>query len=196
MEAAELCVKAYSQYTVRSGGVECLVAHVGGSTVVAFRGTEFNFKDILRDMRGVPWYDSDLGWCHSGFLKGTRRIWWLLKAYMIEPVCFTGHSKGGAEATVAAAIATVAGFRVSLVTFGSPRVGFSRLSEVLASVPKTRYVHGIDCVPDHPWGLWGYRHVGKAVRLKGGRGLALPDRFLDHKMSAYLAAVRRQTDLP
>jgi hypothetical protein len=55
------------------------------------------------------------------------------------------------------------------------------LPGLLAGVPIARYVNGADCVPGHPWQLWGYRHVGDAISL-GEPG----DKFLDHRIADYV----------
>lgn len=189
---AEKSAEAYDRWTLRVGNVECSVSIESWGRCVAFRGTEADFGDILRDVRAVPWYDRDLGWCHAGFLKGARAIWPILAPFTKnhDPTWFTGHSLGGALATLCAAMMVREGRApAGLVTFGCPRVGFS-LEGRLAGLPVRRYVHGADCVPSHPWPIWGYRHAGAVTRLNGGRGIAEPDRFLDHKMAGYVAAVR------
>jgi hypothetical protein len=185
---ARLAERAYVEATWRFGnGVEVLWRGGDGFAALAFRGTE-DLEDALRDARGLPWPDRRLGFCHAGFLKGVREVWPLLApTALAQPVFFTGHSKGGAEATLAAALTVVAGGRVAgLVTFGSPRVGFAGLGRILrhGRVPVARYVNGADCVPDHPWPLWGYRHVGAPVPVGVPR-----DRLRDHRMAAYLAAL-------
>ena len=177
--------------TIAHGGVEVRVTEQAGAVIVAFRGTEFDGKDILRDLRAVPWQDFFVGWCHSGFLKGVRGVWApLFEALEIDldkgtPIYFTGHSKGGAEATVAAGwLAALRYPPAGLVTFGSPRCGFSRLGRVLSGVPTRRYVRGSDCVPGHPWPLWGYRHVGDAITLPGEG-----HRYRDHRIAGYVEAI-------
>ena len=180
-----LSARAYGEATWKAGGVEALLVDEGGFRAAAFRGTEFDFDDILRDLRGLPWRDPDLGWCHSGFLKGVRRIWPRMEPVLTgsdSPLYLTGHSKGAAEATLAAALLVRAGRPpAGLVTFGSPRAGMGKLSRLLAGVPTARYVNGADCVPDHPWPLWGYRHTGDAIFL--GQPA---DKFLDHRIADYV----------
>ncbi len=185
---AELSQRAYRESTWKAGGAEALYAEEEDAMVIAFRGTEFDFGDIVADLRGLPWPDGDLGWCHSGFVKGARRLWPRIARVVLgtpRAVVLTGHSKGAAEATLAAALMTLAGKPPKeLVTFGSPRVGMGRLGRILAGVPVARYVNGADCVPRHPWPLWRYRHVGEEIRLGRGR-----DRFTDHRIAAYRAAL-------
>ncbi len=99
------------------------------------------------------------------------------------PIYFTGHSKGAAEATIAAAL-TAIHLRppAALVTFGSPRVGFA-LGRRLAGVASLRLVNGDDPVPRHPYPLWGYRHVDIVMRS----GRSTDNAFHDHRMAEYIA---------
>ena len=91
-------------------------------------------------------------------------------------VCVTGHSLGGALATLCAlelAASVRSGSRsslsVSMVNFGSPRVGnaaFCRLYDSLVT-DSCRIVNGADAVPTVP-ALLGYRHVQHGVRIASG----------------------------
>jgi len=81
----------------------------------------------------------------------------------------TGHSLGGALATLCAAELAASGrrgIRVSMVNFGSPRVGNAAFVEAYNSlVPDSiRVVNGADAVPTVP-ALLGYRHVAHGVRV-------------------------------
>jgi predicted lipase len=158
--------------------------------VVAFRGTSANFDDILADMRAIPWYHNKLGMVHKGFLLGGLSVWPVVREYLkqhgSEKFIFTGHSKGAAEATVVAALASLEfGHIGGLVTFGSPRVGFSLNAKINSNAGVSRFVNANDLVPRHPWAFWGYRHVGDETRLGGGSG----NRFHDHKINAYISAI-------
>jgi len=52
---AERSQEAYEASTFAEGGVECLLILENGWRALAFRGTEFDFADILRDIRAAPW---------------------------------------------------------------------------------------------------------------------------------------------
>ncbi len=192
-ELARLAGRAYDEPpTLAARGVEVLLEENDTGVAVAFRGTTRNYRDILADLRGAPWWDRDLGWCHSGFVKGVRALWPALRVRLAAypddtPLRFTGHSKGGAEATIAAAL-TAVHLRppAALVTFGSPRAGFA-LGHHLAAVASLRLVNGADAVPRHPWPLWGYRHVDILRRSRRSTG----DRFHDHRFAEYLAWMHR-----
>lgn len=185
---AQICERSY-QYTTQqfSNGTEVLIE----GDVIAFRGTEFDRKDILRDLRAVPWHDPNLGWCHSGFLKGVRgECWEWLAGQITEKTIFTGHSLGGAETDIAGgmAVAILGIHPQAIVTFGAPRAGYARLGRILKGVPHLRYVHGNDCVPSHPWPLWGYRHLPELWHLDS-KSIGGGDRFGDHKISNYIQAL-------
>lgn len=186
-----LAENAYGESTLTGGGVEVLVDECEGSDGIlnvcfAFRGTEKNGSDILSDARGFPWHDSLIGWCHKGFLIGVRHIWPILARRMdtyenSSRFWFCGHSKGGAEATIVAAMAVMRTYPVeNLTTFGSPRPGFAQLGKILSVVPGEHYVYGNDAVTTHPWRVWGFRHRKVATHI-GVPG----NRYKDHRIRRY-----------
>jgi len=169
-----------------------------GFDIFAFRGTEFDFDDILRDMRAFPWWDRELGLVHAGFLKGARSM----LGFVLEdlqtfkrPFYLTGHSKGGAETLVLGAKLALRGFVPrGIVTFGAPRVQVvgSGIEKALGGVDVRRYVHGMDVVPEVPKWIWGGagKHVGEKVEI-GVRG----HRFRDHRIAGYIAAMKRRAKM-
>lgn len=89
-------------------------------------------------------------------------------------VICTGHSLGGALATLAAADLRARhpdGAAVSLVTFGQPKVGNAALSRTLNGLcaDAFRVVNDADAVARSPAG--DYYHGGRGVRLDGHGGL-------------------------
>lgn len=184
---AEVCRRSYDAYTVEfDGSVSVLV----DGDVIAFQGTSEDGEDILRDMRAIPWHDPDLGWCHSGFLKGVRdgECWEWLADNLKTSTIIAGHSLGGAEAWIVGGLAYK---RLKLkvdeiVTFGSPRPGFKKLRNILRPIHKRRFVNGNDCVPNIPWFLGRYKHPVKELSVDSGDGGI----FTDHKIANYCEAVR------
>jgi hypothetical protein len=81
----------------------------------------------------------------------------------------TGHSLGGAMATLCALKLKLKGFEnVELVTFGSPRLGnhhFSRFMKLVLPDTTARFVNGGDPVPMYPPKIMYYAHVGKTYSL-------------------------------
>lgn len=139
--------------------------------VVAFRGTlppETTDQATL----AVDWLNNALttlkprdklpGRVHTGFTDAVFALWSkvmnvlepLLKSHPTLPVCFTGHSKGGAMALLAAARFKAEGHdRPALVcTFAAPRAGDAVFVEGLESAVADcrRYEYGNDPVPHLP----------------------------------------------
>lgn len=124
-----------------TGGTECFVASNDDFAIVAFRGSELrtreghprDFSEIFNDWRrnaDIRTSNSVPGAVvHRGFADGAREVWDSglgdhIKTLPARKVWFTGHSLGGALATLAAARALAESVRLGdLYTFGSPRVG-------------------------------------------------------------------------
>lgn len=156
---------------------QCYVAHNDDFAVVAFRGTESdnrvgdekNFEHIFNDWlldfraRQVPFGDGR-GRVHVGFKTGVDAVWPELSAHLKglndgrRTFWITGHSLGGALATLALArTAELPGFTAhGLYTFGSPLVGdadFRRHFDDLLrryGIEYYRFVNNQDIVPHVP----------------------------------------------
>lgn len=137
---------------------------IGGEGLVIFRGTEIHapsestwhfVRDVGRDLRALPWRDGryGTGWWHAWFYKGILPLIPDIAGAMASfrgRKIFAGHSKGGAEATIAARILIAIGVRIDeMVTFGAPAVGGTDMGISFA-----RYVNGNDPVPNLPPWLW------------------------------------------
>lgn len=142
---------------------------------VAFRGTEAtNPIDWIKNAEFKPLVGELGGKVHSGFNSGVEEVWGELLAVIAaagKPVILTGHSLGGALATLAAARVHEAGHPVAGVyTYGQPRVGHgdfrsafeSRLGDVTY-----RHINHIDLVTRVPLLLQRYRHIGQRVYFDG-----------------------------
>jgi triacylglycerol lipase len=138
-----------------AGGTECYLASCASFAIVTFRGTQPDaWQDVFSDvlLKAVPW---DVGHVHQGFGKALEPIWKPLQAALNQltdrPVWFTGHSLGGALASLAA-------FRRrewpgGVYTFGSPRVGngiFAGNYDTLFVERSVRYVNDHDVVTHVP----------------------------------------------
>jgi hypothetical protein len=131
--------------------------------VVVFRGTEPDkATDIGTDLEAntTAWHKG--GRVHAGFASAfaalrTQIQPWLDRNGSTAPI-FTGHSLGGALATLAAS--EWPGSR--LTTIGSPRVGDADFARTIQA-PVRRYVNCCDIVtrvpPDTDW----YTHVGERL---------------------------------
>ncbi len=205
---AEQCARTYTQKpAIEADGVELLIEEDNhDNLVVAFRGTTFDGLDIIRDIRALPWWSTSLQtWCHRGFLKGAASIFGpLLRELNLEDALpgapsgsrpgyiLTGHSKGGAEATLVAAALVRAGCPPrALVTFGAPLAGGSGLRRWLRNVSGHRVMNRGDPIPSVPWLL------GKTGVFQHHRGATGIDTSLNgvwggphnHKIGHYIDAL-------
>ncbi len=82
----------------------------------------------------------------------------------------TGHSLGGAVATLAAAYLRAAGNAVDLYTYGSPRVGNDAFANFVSAQAglEIRVTHLDDPVPRLPPLLFSYRHTSPEYWLYDG----------------------------
>lgn len=139
--------------------------------IVAFRGSE-SIKDWYHDMKThrtrVPWLNN----CrvHTGFLQQYSSI----RRQIIDnlqdhsgPIIFTGHSLGGALATIAALdFALQKDQQITCCTFGSPRVGDSKFCALFdreVSV-STRCIYKKDPITFVP-SSWRFKHVRGGTHL-------------------------------
>ena len=145
-QLSSICAESYRKATFEEANIEVLVRN----NVFAFRGTD-EPKDALRDMRILPLWTRELGWCPAGFLKASRRLVNKVTSVCLEQdidhkdIILTGHSLGGAVALILGALMTRDEIPpTEIVTFGAPRCG--RL-KILDGISVTQYRHGKDIVP-------------------------------------------------
>lgn len=205
-----------------AGTTQYLLAHDGNGNVwVAFRGTEIvapadfgleqaalaarwieSARDWGSDLNAVQsaWPGAPTGaLVHNGFRQAYERVKDSLAAQLraLAPrsLWLSGHSLGGALATLAAADLGATpdlGPKLGgLYTFGSPRVGNQAFVSALA-VPHWRMVNGHDAVPEVPPELpLEYRHHGQAVPtpVDSASGLFAAVGIVDAPATGVLAAV-------
>jgi triacylglycerol lipase len=157
-----------------------IVASGHGATFVAFAGTDpLKPQDIITDLSAIPTSEG----LHRGFDKAVQsvrsRVEDAIRKGGVQPLFFTGHSLGGALATIAAMRARDDNFQVTAVyTFGGARAGdqqfFNRYGLDLRN-RTFRLVHGKDIVPSVPpssrGGLLGsllgdFHHVGRLLHCQ------------------------------
>ncbi|KAH8887421.1 lipase [Thozetella sp. PMI_491] len=85
-------------------------------------------------------------------------------------VITTGHSLGGAVATLGGAYLRKAGYSVDIYTFGSPRVGNDAFADFVTAQAgaENRVTHLNDLVPRLPPLVFGYRHTSPEYWLSDG----------------------------
>lgn len=140
-----------------------------GATVIAFRGTK-GAKDVLTDIKCIKHkvYNTDSSYnVHKGFWDAWSSVAKEVTEYLYdnkpENVVFTGHSLGGALATLAASALFYTDPIV--VTFGAPKVGDRKFKNYYNKVTQNsiRMVLDDDMVPY--LASWGYRHVKELIHL-------------------------------
>ena len=166
--------------TFDSNGTQAILASNDKFIVLAFRGTEAtSIKDIKADARAKTTQCETGGKIHSGFKEAFGRVERAIqekinqKEFQNKPLLITGHSLGGALATIAAKKLSHEGGIAACYTFGSPRVGDD---EWIANIktPIYRLVNAADCVTMLPpgttpiilscWAVKFIPYIGESLR--------------------------------
>ena len=135
-----------------------------GHALLALRGTQ-SFADVLTDLTTAISPGRSGRGVHHGFqdtfdsFRGTLDT--LLKAHKPTAVHVSGHSLGGALATLAAEYIAARRIPVKLYTFGSPRTGLSNFAlgvdKAVGADNIYRCYHSADPVPMLP--VFPFLHV-------------------------------------
>ena len=135
--------------------------------VIACRGTEPNeWNDVKADLDAATALAETIGRVHRGFKREVDDIWPILEEQLKnneKTLWFTGHSLGGAMATICAgrcALSHIKSNPTQIYTFGSPRVGNKRYINFV-KVNHVRWVNNNDIVTRVPPVWLGYRHTGQ-----------------------------------
>ncbi|KAM0335621.1 hypothetical protein ACHAQA_000670 [Verticillium albo-atrum] len=174
--------KTVASFSGISSGIEALVAtdDVARTIVLTVRGSA-NIRNWISNILFAFVGCTDLtSGCkvHTGFNNAWREIRTpaiaaIKKARAANPgytVIATGHSLGGAVATIAAAyLRAKESVPVVLYTYGSPRVGNDRFAAFVDAQAGAEYrlTHGADPVPRLPPIILGYRHTSVEYWLQG-----------------------------
>jgi hypothetical protein len=186
-----------------NSNLQAYILHTDAAVVVVYRGTEFpstktegSLKQALRDwadnvkitMQSVPNRPA-AEQVHSGFGTGAIDLHHVMKAHLNRlhkqsprPIWLTGHSLGGALATVGAVLVSPELAAHALYVFGCPRVG-NKAFAANYPVPAFRFVNQRDLVP-HLLPELFYRHVGKSVFFDSARTHSAAEPSL-HLLSAF-----------
>jgi hypothetical protein len=93
------------------------------------------------------------------------------KQYPDYKVIATGHSLGGALASLAAGVLRSQGTTVDLYTYGAPKIGLEGISEYLTNTTygaTFRVTHKNDPIPKLPPALLGFRHISPEYYVTSG----------------------------
>ncbi len=169
--------------TFDEDGTQAILCSFNNYIVLAFRGTEAeSIKDIKADAdaRTIKCEESK-GKIHSGFNQAFKAVHLQIQTKLDDkefdntPLFITGHSLGGALATIGAKRLKHKGGIAGCYTYGSPRVGDEEwVSEI--KTPIYRLVNAADCVTMLPpgaemitivtWVLQFIPQVGESIRKR------------------------------
>jgi hypothetical protein len=154
--------ESFEHVSVRGGRDQLIVVEDDATRLLAVRGTD-EVRDWLTNFKF--WFEkTPMGRVHRGYhdacVAFLPKVRSLAAEQSTKPLVLTGHSMGGAVATLLAATlaAEEGGRRVAgLYTFGQPQVGFGGFGDHLLAhcrFPYFRFVHGADAFA--AWTLGGH----------------------------------------
>jgi len=163
----------FSASYISKNGSQVYVISNQHDIVIVCRGTEpTQFEDIKADLDVNLVTFSDKAEVHDGFNKSVDNVWVnvdrAIKKQDERRVWITGHSLGAAMATIIAvrlAQQPSTADKITLFTYGSPRVGNKDMAKLIDSCGIThhRFVNNADIVtrvPTRP-----YKHCGNLVYM-------------------------------
>ena len=144
-------------------GTQAFLIEYDSFVAVSFRGTTNERIDIKTDLRfwRKMWYGIKV---HTGFAEALERILVDVITDVVgikgKPVYYTGHSLGGALAT----LLCIPLQPDHLITFGCPRVsGGSDFKNIFNNVAVKRYINTWDLIAYLPQAIFGYTHPTKSI---------------------------------
>lgn len=186
-----------------------LVCVTDEALIITVQGSESrrdwlnNIKIVKTEFHGILAHKG-FAWCAESILPDVLAA---IARDPAKPVILTGHSLGGAIATLLAV--AMRPQAVKLITFGQPRVSTSRELKLALYGEYIRVVNGSDVVPRSPW--LGYSHAGTCVyldnkgrkRIDPGEIAMFTDRTMtlkqhqrgtDHRAADYVKEYKRCTE--
>ncbi|MFO7714541.1 lipase family protein [Desulfosarcina sp.] len=155
----------FSGPTTQAALIETVETGDGAFAALVFRGTTGRLSNWLSnlDMAACEWPTG--GNVHRGFRNILMEIWDTIASALevIEkPLYYTGHSLGGALATLAASLLPPC----AVYTFGAPRIGDAEFAQTLAGIPVFNVFNPKDIVPELPpvSRRTRFTHAGTIVR--------------------------------
>lgn len=199
--------KFISVYGIDKNSAQAAVVEHENFLCMAFRGT----NERIDWMDNIDAFATSVlfGQFHRGFWKSVEDVWLPLDAKCRElqqqrrrPIFFTGHSLGGAMATIAAAkyIHEDKPF-TSVYTFGQPRAMTRTTAQVFNMECKQRFFrfhNNNDIVTRVPARLMGYSHVGSYLYISEEKKISREPgfwfRFIDYFDGAFNALKEKGID--
>jgi triacylglycerol lipase len=156
---------------LEADGAQAYVFSDGLDRVIVCRGTEPNdWNDIRADARTSMVLAETVGRVHRGFKREVDDLWPQLDDYLADntlTLWFTGHSLGGAMATLCAGrcfLSNIASNPRAIYSFGSPRVGDRQYIHYVA-IEHIRWVNNNDIITRSPPAWMRYRHSGQEIYI-------------------------------
>ncbi|BBO68456.1 hypothetical protein DSCA_23860 [Desulfosarcina alkanivorans] len=150
--------------TIQGALVETVDTGKDAFAALVFRGTRGRLSNWLvnLDMVMSPWPHG--GRVHRGFKHGLMELWESISAALEsvdKPLFYTGHSLGGAMATLAASLKSPH----AVYTFGAPRIGDVAFAATLSDVKIYNVCNPRDIVTELPPSGWWSRfiHAGTMI---------------------------------
>ncbi|KIX92906.1 uncharacterized protein Z520_11382 [Fonsecaea multimorphosa CBS 102226] len=171
------------------------VDHTNQLIVMSFRGTT-SFENILADINLVmePWDVCDSCTAHSGFLDSWQTVKPQIQnvlanakaTYPSYQIISTGHSLGGAVATLAAADLRSSGYDIALYTYGSPMTGNYFLATFITNQSGGNYrvTHAQDLIPKLP-GYPIFAHVSPEYWITSATNVAVTVNDIQESTGVY-----------
>lgn len=166
--------------TFDNNGTQAILLENDKYIFLGFRGTEAtSIKDIKADAKAIITVCTSGGKIHSGFDEAFNQVSVEIqttldqKEFTSKPLFITGHSLGGALATVATKKLMHKGGIAACYTFGSPRVGDEEWTIniktpvyriVNAADPVTMLPPGAETIGFFAWLLNFVPYCGKTIR--------------------------------
>lgn len=161
------------------GSINGFVAFNADHVIVAFRGSDDVF-DLAVNLAATQDDSQELyeGAVHQGFMRALEGVWIELRGLIDgldgsgRSIWVTGHSLGGALATLTAKRLALFLESIHCITFGQPRVGDPRFFQNY-TVQHHRFVNELDMIPKlPPRGVFTrYWHVGNEERMDAAGNL-------------------------
>lgn len=160
------------------GDTQGFIAKADGVVLIAFRGTE-SLGDWIDNLDVLP-AARPYGNVHSGFMEAFRRVERDIRVALPtgtvagRKVWLTGHSLGGALATITAAEFGSALPVTGIYTYGQPRLGNSAVRGFFKLHHPDRFMRFVnddDVVPRVPP---GYQHVGRLIHFDSSGNVQQP----------------------
>jgi len=134
--------------------------------VLVFRGTKGNLTSWIANFKSKKASWPKGGFVHEGFKTIFFEMWKEIQTVLDNfdiPIFYTGHSRGGALATMLASLRPPR----ALYSFGSPKVGDKNFVATLNNVPVFRVVNNQDIVTTMPPSILPlkFKHAGKLYFL-------------------------------